>query len=127
MASRAHDKQPMPILATSESGFEAAFRRFARRYGERDEAVVKTARKIVERVRDGGDRELLALVRKHDSPKVQALEVTRDEWDAGVERVNPADRAALGKAGGRALLLLVRCTSISMRDLRRAVPALHLE
>jgi histidinol dehydrogenase len=91
----------MPILSTSESGFEAGFRRFVRRYGERDEAVEKTVRKIVERVRDGGDRELMALVRKHDSPKVQALEVTRDEWDAGVERVNPADRAALGKAAMR--------------------------
>jgi histidinol dehydrogenase len=101
MASRAHDKQPMPILSTAESGFEAAFRRFVRRHGERDEAVDKAARKIVERVRDGGDRELLALVRKHDSPKVQALEVTRDEWDAGVDRVNPADRAALGKAAMR--------------------------
>ncbi|HTF36094.1 MAG TPA: histidinol dehydrogenase [Myxococcota bacterium] len=101
MASRAHDKQPMPILSTSESGFEAAFRRFVRRHAERDEGVEKTARKIVERVRDGGDRELLALVRKHDSPKVEALEVTRDEWDAGVERVNPADRAALGKAAMR--------------------------
>jgi len=91
----------MPILSTSESGFEAAFRRFVRRHAERDEAVEKTARKIVERVRDGGDRDLLALVRKHDSPKVQALEVMRDEWDAGVERVNPADRAALGKAAMR--------------------------
>ena len=91
----------MPILSTSDSGFEAGFRRFVRRYGERDEAVEKTVRKIVERVRDGGDRELMALVRKHDSPKVQALEVTRDEWDAGVERVNPADRAALGKAAMR--------------------------
>lgn len=101
MASRAHDKQPMPTLSTSESGFEAAFRRFVRRHAERDEGVEKTARKIVERVRDGGDRELLALVRKHDSPKVEALEVTRDEWDAGVERVNPADRAALGKAAMR--------------------------
>ena len=101
MASRAQDKQPMPILSTSESGFEAAFRRFVRRHAERDEAVEKTARKIVERVRDGGDRELLALVRKHDSPKVQTLEVMRDEWDAGVERVNPADRAALGKAAMR--------------------------
>jgi len=101
MASRAHDKQPMPLLSTAESGFEAAFRRFVHRHAERDEAVEKTARKIVERVRDGGDRELLALVRKHDSPRVEALEVMRDEWDAGVERVNPADRAALGKAAMR--------------------------
>ncbi|HBZ69802.1 MAG TPA: histidinol dehydrogenase [Deltaproteobacteria bacterium] len=91
----------MPILSTSDSGFEAAFRRFARRHAERDEGVEKTVRKIVERVRDGGDRELVALVRKHDSPKVEALEVTRDEWDAGVDRVNPADRAALGKAAMR--------------------------
>ncbi len=101
MASRAQDKHPLPILSTSESGFEAAFRRFTRRFEARDENVEKAVRKIVERVRDGGDRELLALVRKHDSAKVDGLEVTRDEWDGGLERVNPADRAALGKAAMR--------------------------
>jgi len=87
--------------STSAAGFEAAFRRFPRRFEARDENVEKTARKIVERVRDGGDRELLALVRKHDSAKVDVLEVTREEWDEGLERVNPADRAALGKAAMR--------------------------
>ena len=51
MASRVHDKQPLPILSTAESGFEAAFRRFVRRYGERDEAVEKTARKQLDRLK----------------------------------------------------------------------------
>lgn len=101
MASRASEKTAIPILRSDEPGFEAAFRRLESRRVAYDDAIEKTVRKIVERVRDGGEKELLALVRKHDSPKVTRLEVTREEWDAGVEKVNPADRAALGKAAMR--------------------------
>ncbi len=101
MASRGSEKTVIPILRSDEPGFEAAFRRLEARRSAQDDAIEKTVRKIVERVRDGGEKELLAIVRKLDSPKVARLEVTRDEWDAGVERVNPADRAALGKAAMR--------------------------
>jgi histidinol dehydrogenase len=101
MASRTSDKSPIAVWKTDEPGFEAAFRKLAARHVGQDEKIEREVRKIIERVRDGGDKELLALVRKHDSPKVDALEVKRDEWDAGVEKVDPANRAAIGKAAMR--------------------------
>jgi histidinol dehydrogenase len=101
MASRTSEKNPVPVLSTGEAGFEAAFRRYLSRRVAEDEGVEKTVRKIIQRIREGGDRELLAHVRKLDSAKVERLEVTRDEWDAAVEKVNPADRAPLGKAAMR--------------------------
>ena len=87
MASRASEKTAIPILRSDEAGFEAAFRRLESRRVAYDDAIEKTVRKIVERVRDGGEKELLALVRKLDSAKVGRLEVLRDEWDAGVEKL----------------------------------------
>lgn len=100
-AARATGKAPLRVLSTTDASFDAAFEKLARRRVETDDAVEKAVKKILERVRDGGDRELLALVRKHDSPKVESLEVSRDEWDAGVAKVDPSDRAALGKAAMR--------------------------
>jgi len=99
--ARTTTKAPLRILSTADAGFEAAFEKLVRRRVGTDDAVEKTVKKILERVREGGDRELLALVRKLDSAKVGALEVTRDEWDAGVAKVDPVDRAALGKAAMR--------------------------
>ncbi|MCC6640495.1 MAG: histidinol dehydrogenase, partial [Deltaproteobacteria bacterium] len=93
-AARATGKAPLRVLNTTDASFDAAFEKLARRRVETDDAVEKAVKKILERVRDGGDRELLALVRKHDSPKVESLEVSRDEWDAGVAKVDPSDRAA---------------------------------
>jgi histidinol dehydrogenase len=100
-AARTTAKAPLRVLSTTEDGFEAAFEKLVRRRVGTDDAVEKTVKKILERVREGGDAELLAYVRKLDSPKVDVLEVTRDEWDAGVAKVDPADRAALGKAAMR--------------------------
>jgi histidinol dehydrogenase len=100
-AARTTAKAPLRVLSTTEAGFEAAFEKLVRRRVGTDDAVEKTVKKILERVREGGDAELLAYVRKLDSPKVDVLEVTRDEWDAGVAKVDPADRAALGKAAMR--------------------------
>ncbi len=91
----------VPILRSDEAGFAAAFEKLCRRRhaGARD--VEKAARKILDRVREGGDAELLACVRKFDGAKLDALEVTREEWDLGVDSVDAADRAALGKAAMR--------------------------
>lgn len=91
----------MKVIVAGEAGFEAAFAKLVRRRVETDDAVEKTVKKILERIREGGDKELLAHVRKLDSAKVDTIEVTRDEWDAGVAKVDPADRAALGKAAMR--------------------------
>lgn len=101
MATRTSDKGPIPVWKTDDPGFEAAFRKLAARNVGQDEKTEREVRKILERVRDGGDKELLALVKRLDSPKVSALEVKRDEWDAGVEQVDPSNRAAIGKAAMR--------------------------
>jgi histidinol dehydrogenase len=101
MASRTKAKAVLPVLKTGDPGFEAAFAKLERRREQGSEDVEKDVRRIVEQVRGGGDEELLACVRKYDGAKLDALEVTREEWEAGVEAVDPADRAALGKAAMR--------------------------
>lgn len=100
MAARARTggKLTLRTIASGESGFQRAFDELVRRREAGREDVEKAARKILERVRDGGDAELVACVRKYDGAKLDAVEVTKAEWDEGVNRVDPADRAALGKA-----------------------------
>ncbi len=100
-AARTNGKAPLRVLTAGEAGFENAFGKLTRRRVETDDLVEKTVKKIIERIREGGDKELLACVRKYDSPKVDAFEVTREEWDEAAERIDPADRAALGKAAMR--------------------------
>jgi histidinol dehydrogenase len=100
MAAKASAK-PIRVLKTSDSDFRADWRQVCQRRVDTVESVEKDARKIVERVRDGGDKELLAFVRKFDGARLEVLEVDRDEWDEGCDRVDPADRAALGKAAMR--------------------------
>ena len=77
MAGRSTAKGILPILRTDEEGFEVAFRRLVERRVAGGDRVEKEARKIVDRVRKGGDRELLACVRRYDGAKLEALEVTR--------------------------------------------------
>jgi len=103
MAARnpATAKGLLPVLIADAPGFEAAFGRLVQRRQDRAEDVEKTVRKIVERVRDGGDRELIACVRKYDGARIDKLEVTRAEYEMAAETIDPADRAALGKAAMR--------------------------
>ena len=102
MATRGTTKKGLlPVLKTDDPGFEQAFEKLARRRDIEAEDVERNVRKIIERVRDGGDEELLACVRKYDGAKIGRLEVTPEEWDAVAEAFDPADRAALGKAAMR--------------------------
>src|SRR5215471_17896911 len=89
------------VLRSDESGFAAAFEKLCRRRHAGAADVEKAVAKIIDRVRSGGDEELLACIRRFDGAKVQRLEVTREEWDRAVDSVDPADRAALGKAAMR--------------------------
>ena len=103
MASRTAAKGILPVLRTDAAGFETAFARLSNRRAAVED-VERAARKIVERVRDGGDAELLACIRKFDAAKfseASELEVGKQEWEAGVDSMDPADRAALGKAAMR--------------------------
>ncbi|MDX1649088.1 MAG: histidinol dehydrogenase [Myxococcota bacterium] len=101
MASRASRSRPLTLLQTADAGFERSFARFLERREELDAGLERTVRRIVDRVRDGGDDEVLALTRKLDKAKLDALEVDRKEWEEACERVDPADRAAIGKAAMR--------------------------
>lgn len=101
MAARTRGRLALRALASGDAGFQRAFDELVRRREAGREDVEKAARKILERVREGGDAELVACVRKFDGAKVDAVEVTKAEWDEGVNRVDPADRAALGKAAMR--------------------------
>jgi histidinol dehydrogenase len=101
MAARASAKGVVKVLDSSKAGFEADFEKLCDRRGRTDDTVDKTVKKIVDRVRDHGDSEVLALTRKFDGAKLEELEVDREEWDEACERVDPADRAALGKAAMR--------------------------
>jgi histidinol dehydrogenase len=100
MASRT-TKAILPVYKTGDPRFRTALQKLIDRREQEDPAVEKTARKILDQVRDGGDDALLALVHKYDRAPVSVLEVTPQEWDDGVERVDAADRAAIGKAAMR--------------------------
>jgi len=100
-ARRSSAKGLLRVLRTEDSGFEGAFEKLVKRRDATDDNVERNVRRIVERVREGRDAEVLALTRKYDGAKLDALEVTREEWDESVELVDPADRAALGKAAMR--------------------------
>jgi histidinol dehydrogenase len=100
-ARRSSAKGLLRVLRTEDSSFEGEFEKLVRRRDASDDTVERNVRRIIERVRETGDAEVLALTRKHDGAKLASLEVTREEWDEAVERVDPADRAALGKAAMR--------------------------
>ncbi|MBJ18758.1 MAG: histidinol dehydrogenase [bacterium] len=63
--------------------------------------VEKDVAKIIADVRSGGDEALRTFIRKFDGAKLATFEVTNDEWDDGCDRVDSADRAAIGKASMR--------------------------
>src|SRR5262245_3898083 len=101
MAPRESARAILPVLKTGEPGFERAFARLVRRRDEGREDVDKTVRRIIDRVREVGDDEVRALTRKFDGASLGELEVTRAEFDEAGETIDPANRAALGKAAMR--------------------------
>ena len=106
MATRAASKSAsskalLPLLKSNDSGFEEAFERFVHRREEEAEDALSVVEEIIARVREEGDDAVLDLTKQFDGADLEILEVTRDEWDAGVDLVDAADRAALGKAAMR--------------------------
>ena len=70
MASRASAKGVLPVLKTADANFEAAFEKIVNRRDQEAENVEKTVRRIMERVRSGGDDELVACVLDGDTLEV---------------------------------------------------------
>ena len=63
--------------------------------------VEEDVAKILAAVRKDGDKALLGFVKKFDGADVEHIEVTPEEWEAGCDQVDSADRAAIGKAAMR--------------------------
>ena len=104
MASHSKAKGIVPVLRTDSANFETDFARLVDRRHTDAADVEKVVRKIIDRVREGGDSELLALVRKFDQTKianVKQLEVSNEELEEAGEVIDAADRAALGKCAMR--------------------------
>jgi histidinol dehydrogenase len=89
------------VLKSTDADFESEWQSLREGRVTEVRAADRDVQKVIRKVRDGGDDELLALVRKDSGAKLQAIEVPRDEWDDGCEQMNAADRAALGKAAMR--------------------------
>ena len=104
MASRSKAKGIVPVLHSDSPDFEKAFTRLVDRRRTDAEDVEKLVRKIIDRVREGGDSELLALVRRYDQSKIanaKQLEVSNEELEEAGDLIDAADRAALGKCAMR--------------------------
>jgi histidinol dehydrogenase len=78
------------ILSTNARALTALLDRRPRR----DPALLRRVAQIVERVRRGGDRELLAFARRLDGLR-EPIEVSRDEIEAGASLVPAAARRAI--------------------------------
>ena len=104
MAARAKSTgtgKNLRVLTTKDADFEEAWESLCDRRGDQAVSVEDTVREIIAAVRRDGDAELIAGVEKYDGPTLESLEVSRDEWDAGCDAVDAADRAAIGKAAMR--------------------------
>jgi histidinol dehydrogenase len=101
MAVKSTSKGILSVLQADAPGFRTRFEKLVSRRDQDSDNVDKVVQKIIGRVRDGGDAELIACIRKFDGNDAETLEVTSNEWDAGCEAIDPADRAALGKAAMR--------------------------
>ena len=101
MAPRESAKAILPVLETRQDGFERAFAKLVRRREATQDDVTKTVARIIERVREVGDAEVRALTKKFDGASLSDFEVTRAEFEEAGEKIDPADRAALGKSAMR--------------------------
>jgi len=98
----ARSKAILPVLQTTDSAFDVEFAKLVGRRGAEGDDVGRAVRKIIQQVREGGDEALRACVRKYDGAKrIEELEVQPDEIEAAADGIDPADRAALGKAAMR--------------------------
>jgi histidinol dehydrogenase len=88
-------------FASKDAKFKAEWAQLCDRRGEQADDVEKDVKAMIADVRADGDSAILAGIEKFDGAKLKKLEVTNAEWDAGCELVDPADRAAIGKAAMR--------------------------
>ncbi len=100
MASRT-TKKLLQTFKADDASFPEQWAVLCDRSIARDTGIDASVCEIIERVRQEGDAGITALVRETSGAVLTSLEVTRDEWDAACESVDPVDRAAIGKAAMR--------------------------
>ncbi len=101
MTSKAGAKW-LEVLKPGDSGFEKAWQSLcARQAVQPTEAQVAEVGERLSQIRTGGDRALRSWSRSATGLDLETFEITQEEWDLGCEAVDPADRAALGKAAMR--------------------------
>ena len=91
-------------LSTADAGFEADFRRVLHWSAETDAAIEGRVAQIIDDVRRRGDAALLELTARFDglqAASAAALEIGPDELRAALDRITPAQRAALEQAAAR--------------------------
>lgn len=91
-------------LATTAPGFEADFQRVLHWSAETDHAIEERVAAILADVQARGDAAVLEYTRRFDglaAPSVASLEITRDELQAALQAITPAQRSALEAAARR--------------------------
>jgi len=91
-------------LATTAAGFEADFQRVLHWSAETDHAIEERVAAILADVQARGDAALLEYTQRFDgltAASVASLEITRDELQAALQAITPAQRTALEAAAGR--------------------------
>ncbi|HPG26542.1 MAG TPA: histidinol dehydrogenase [Myxococcota bacterium] len=91
----------MRVLSSDDASFADEWQAVCDRRVDSVLDVEQDVARIIAEVRAGGDEALLALVKKYDGATLAALEVTDREWDDACDKVDSADRAAIGKAAMR--------------------------
>lgn len=91
-------------LATTATGFEADFQRVLHWSAETDHAIEERVAAILADVQARGDAAVLEYTQRFDglsAPSVAALEITREELQAALQAITPAQRNALEAAARR--------------------------
>jgi histidinol dehydrogenase len=94
----------MRRLATADAGFEAELQRVLQWSAETDAAIEGRVAQIIDDVRARGDAAVLELTERFDGVRadsVAALEIGRDELQAALGAITPAQRRALQAAAER--------------------------
>jgi len=100
MAAKATAK-PMRVIKADSAKFDEEWREVCARREDSVLDVEADVSKIISAVRANGDEALYGFIKKFDQAKLEAIEVTNDEWDDACDAVDSADRAAIGKAAMR--------------------------
>ncbi len=88
----------MRLVNVALDGYDAAVAALKRTTLQDNPSAEAIVRDIVSKVRAQGDKALLELGRRFDSPLLNTLEIPRSEWTAAAERVPSSVRLAMQQA-----------------------------